>query len=135
MRRYGPAQGVAKDYYVALFRARDGRIWARGRKHILTWRPGGAPITDVTKGFPAGAINTVFRRFTEDAEGDILTPTAKGFATWNGSAWTETTHTSKGPIEGATSVFCDREGSIWIGTAGLWRAGVAWLSPLAELRC
>jgi diguanylate cyclase (GGDEF)-like protein len=118
MLRYGPAQGVDKDYYVSLFCARDGRMWARGRKHILTWRPGDAHIADVTEGFPAGAINTVFRRFTEDAGGNILTPTAKGFATWNGETWAETTHTSKGPIEGATSVFCDREGSIWIGTQG-----------------
>jgi diguanylate cyclase (GGDEF)-like protein len=118
LQRYGPAQGVEKDYYVALFRARDGRMWARGRKHILTWRPGDAHIADVTQNFPAGASNTVFRRFTEDAEGNILTPTAKGFATWNGETWTETTRTTKGPIDGATSVFCDREGSIWIGTQG-----------------
>jgi diguanylate cyclase (GGDEF)-like protein len=116
--RYGTDQGVAKDYYVALFCARDGSMWARGRKHILTWRPGDAHIADVTAGFPAGGMGTVFRRFTEDAQGDILTPTAKGFATWDGKQWTETTSTSLGPIEGASAVFRDHEGAIWIGTQG-----------------
>jgi diguanylate cyclase (GGDEF)-like protein len=118
LRTYGAAQGVPKDYYVSLFRSRDGRLWARGREHILTWRAGDARMTDRGAGFPAGGMDTVFRRFMEDRAGDILTPTAKGFATWNGSAWTETTATGQGPLEGATSLFCDREGSLWIGTQG-----------------
>jgi diguanylate cyclase (GGDEF)-like protein len=118
LRIYGAAQGVPKDYYVAMFRSREGRLWARGRQHILTWRPGDARMTDRSAGFPAGGMDTVFRSFTEDGAGDILTPTAKGFAAWNGSAWTEITRTGQGAIEGATSLFFDREGSLWIGTQG-----------------
>lgn len=116
--RYGVEQGVARDYYVSLFRASDGRMWARGRKHILTWRPGDVRIADVTAGFPVGGTGTVFRRFTEDAQGNILTPTARGFATWNGKQWKETVDTSLGPLEGASAVFSDREGALWIGTQG-----------------
>jgi diguanylate cyclase (GGDEF)-like protein len=119
----GPEQGVPPDYYVAIFRARNGQMWARGRKHIVTWMPGlngtePERVTDVTALFPPGAITTIHRRFAEDQFGNILTPTAQGFATWDGHGWVETRATSAGPIEGATDLFVDREGSVWIGTEG-----------------
>jgi diguanylate cyclase (GGDEF)-like protein len=116
---YGAEQGVPKDYYVAMYRARDGAIWARGRKHILTLKPGAKRFEDVTASLPAGAINTTRRRFTEDAAGNMLTPTLQGFATWDGSRWHETVNTNLGAINGASDVFCDREGSVWVGTQGL----------------
>jgi diguanylate cyclase (GGDEF)-like protein len=115
---YGPQQGVPKDYYVSLFAAHDGRMWARGRKHILTWRPGDTGMREVSATFPKGAMSTVYRRFAEDPWGRILTPTAKGFALWDGHAWMETTTTSAGSIGGATDIFTDHEHSIWIGTGG-----------------
>jgi diguanylate cyclase (GGDEF)-like protein len=115
---FGPAQGVAKDFYVSIFVARNGQIWARGRTHILTWRPGDAQVQDLTGSFPRSAIVTVNRRFTEDAAGRILTPTASGFAAWDGRSWTETVSTGAGALEGATDIFCDRENSLWIGTDG-----------------
>lgn len=118
LERLGPAQGVPPDYYVALLTARDGRVWARGRKHIVVWTPGSGQVEDLTGLFPAGAERTVYRRMTEDGNGRILTPTADGFAMWDGSRWTETAQTNQGPVNGATDVFADREGSIWIGTEG-----------------
>jgi diguanylate cyclase (GGDEF)-like protein len=119
LRSYGSEQGVPKDYYVSMYRARDGSIWARGRKHILTLRPGETRFQDVSRTLPAGAIDIASRRFSEDAAGNILTPTSQGFATWNGSRWQEAVSTNAGPIDGASDVFCDHEGSVWIGTQGL----------------
>ena len=119
LRTYGTEHGVPKDYYVSMYRARDGSIWARGRKHILTLRPGETRFQDVSGTMPAGAIDTASRRFSEDASGYILTPTSQGFATWDGSRWQETVSTNAGSINGASDVFCDREGSVWIGTQGL----------------
>ena len=115
---FGPAEGVPQDFYVSIFVAHDGRVWARGRKHILSWRPGDTAIQDRTGSLAQGEVTTVYRRFTEDAQGRILTPTAKGFASWDGKAWHETLATSKGSIDGATVVFAGRENTVWIGTDG-----------------
>jgi diguanylate cyclase (GGDEF)-like protein len=118
LRVLGVPQGVPPDYYVALLTTRDGRVWARGRTHIVVWKPNAARAEDVTATFPKGGDKTIFRRMTEDKQGNILTPTAKGFATWDGTHWTETVNTSSGAIDGATNVLAGREGSIWIGTEG-----------------
>jgi len=115
IRTFGAAQGVPSDFYVSMFRAGNGQMWARGRKHVVTWRPGDPKVRDLTSAFPAD-INTVSRRFAEDSFGNILSPTASGFATWNGSQWSETKTTTLGPIDGATALLTDREGAVWIGT-------------------
>lgn len=114
----GPTQHVPPDYYVSLFQARDGTLWARGRTHIVTWQPAATSVLDLSALFPPGAERTVYRRFTQDKAGNLLTPTAAGFATWDGATWTETPVTSAGLINGATDVFADPEGSVWIGTLG-----------------
>ena len=118
VRVLGVGQGVAADYYVSIYRARDGVLWVRGRKHIVALRPGERSATEIGSLLKPGAITTVHRRFTEDLSGNILTPTALGFATWDGKQWTETESTTQGAIGGASDVFSDREGSLWIGTDG-----------------
>lgn len=116
--RLGPDQGVPPDFYVSFFLARDGSMYARGRKNILKWKQGDQVVTALSGLFPSTAMKTVHRRFTEDAFGRILTPTASGFAAWDGIRWDETIATSQGEIDGASEVFADREGALWIGTAG-----------------
>ncbi len=117
-RTFDKTRGVPADYYVSFFLARDGRMYARGRNNIVTWNQGDTRIADLTRLFPPQAIKTVHRRFAQDRFGHILTPTASGFATWDGNRWLETTRTSKGDIDGASEVFSDREGTLWIGTEG-----------------
>ena len=68
LRRFGTAQGVPPDFYVSMFRAENGEMWARGRKHIVMWRPGDGKMRDLTANFPKD-INTVSRRFSEDKIG------------------------------------------------------------------
>ena len=115
LRTFAASQGVPSDFYVSMFRAGNGQMWARGRKHVVTWRPGDSKFRDLTPAFPTDS-NTVSRRFAEDSFGNILTPTASGFAAWNGLQWSETKATTAGPIDGATALLTDREGAVWIGT-------------------
>ena len=115
LRTLGPAEGVPSDFYVSIFRASNGQMWARGRKHVVTIGPQDTKVRDLTAAFPSD-INTVYRRFAEDGFGNILAPTTKGFATWDGAQWTESLTTSRGPIDGATALLTDREGAVWIGT-------------------
>ncbi len=118
LRSFGPAEGVPKDFYMSFFRASSGQLWARGRKHVLTRNANEASFRDVTSLLPGDAVHTIYRTFTEDRSGHILTPTAQGFASWDGKGWSETQVTSHGPIHGATQVFGDSEGALWIGTEG-----------------
>lgn len=111
-------QGVPADFYMGFFLASDGRMYARGRKSIVTWKPGDKTVTDLTGHFPPNAMKTIHRRFTQDRFGRILTPTSSGFATWDGTRWIETNRSSMGDIDGAAELFSDREGNLWIGTQG-----------------
>jgi ligand-binding sensor domain-containing protein len=115
---FGKEQGVPPDFYMSFFLAGDGRMYARGRKNIVTWKPGDKAVTDLTGLLPPDAMKTIHRRFTQDSFGHILTPTASGLATWDGTRWTETNRTSQGDVDGASELFSDREGNLWIGTQG-----------------
>jgi diguanylate cyclase (GGDEF)-like protein len=112
-------EGVPEDGagYDAFLEQRNGRLWARSQKSIVTWLPGEKQVREVSA-LPPGSQSTIYRFLIEDRMGNVLTPTVGGFATWNGSGWHETSNTSQGPIEGATGLLADREGNVWIGTPG-----------------
>jgi len=115
-------EGVPPGIYDALLEQQrngpqDGRLWARSTRSIVTWLPGENTVREVSAQLP-GLKDTIYRNLAEDRLGNVLTPTTDGFATWNGSRWEQTASTTRGAIDGATALLADREGGMWIGTAG-----------------
>jgi len=116
--RTAPPANVPSGNYDSFFQDRSGTIWARSQFHLICWRSGDATARDLSATLPRRVSEPINRRIVQDAFGNVLLNTSKGFATWNGSRWTETDATSKGEIAGATDLLADREGSLWIGTPG-----------------
>jgi diguanylate cyclase (GGDEF)-like protein len=118
--RESPAlAAVPPDGYDSFFQDRSGRLWARAATHFVTWMPNQSRVADLSADVPRSVFDTFNRRIVEDSFGDILVTTATGFAAWNGHSWRQTTTTSMGEIDGATSLLSDREGNLWIGATGL----------------
>jgi diguanylate cyclase (GGDEF)-like protein len=116
-RSMGALENDPPGDYDSFLVQRNGRMWARSSKFIVTWRPGERTVTEVSAQLP-GSQNTIYRSLIEDRLGNVLTPTASGFATWDGSRWEETDSTTGGAIDGATAMLSDHEGGLWIGTPG-----------------
>jgi len=114
----GSLHGVPEDTYYSFFVDHTGAIWARSFDHLVTWSPSDKTVRDLTRTLPADALKPHKLRITEDPHGHILITTTNGFAFWDGTRWNETTTATQGPITGATDLFFDSEGSLWIGTAG-----------------
>lgn len=110
--------GVPADTYESFFQDRSGTIWARSRSHLVAWSPASRTLRDMTSTLPASAFQTHKLRMTEDPRGKILITTVNGFAKWDGTRWLEMDTTTQGSITGATELVFDREGALWIGTAG-----------------
>jgi diguanylate cyclase (GGDEF)-like protein len=113
-----PPARIPPGEYETFFQDRSGRLWARSTTSVVTWRPGDHAVQKLTGTLPPGAFSTYKLRIAQDASDNILLSTATGFLTWNGRSWTPTDMTTAGVIAGATDLFFDREGNLWIGTAG-----------------
>jgi diguanylate cyclase (GGDEF)-like protein len=116
--KIAPPANVPPGNYDSFLEDRSGVMWARSHFHLISWRSGDTIARDLSATVPSKAFEPINRRIAQDAFGDIVLNTSKGFATWNGNLWIETNATSKGEITGATDLLADREGALWIGTPG-----------------
>jgi diguanylate cyclase (GGDEF)-like protein len=113
-----PPANVPSGYYDSFLQDRTGTIWGRSRFHLIRWRSGDTGARDLTASLPGSVLEPINRRIAQDALGNILLTTSKGFATQEGDRWLETNTTSKGAVTGATDLLVDREGALWIGSPG-----------------
>ncbi|MDR7270650.1 signal transduction histidine kinase/ligand-binding sensor domain-containing protein [Pelomonas saccharophila] len=113
---WGKAQGLPADGWATLFLARDGSLWTRSANRLARLAPGAAGFESVSAPPLLGWTHEA--ALLEDAGGAILVSTDRGVARWNGTAWREWTQDNGLPDTAIRTLFCDAEGSLWLGAGG-----------------
>ena len=119
---FGGEAGVSADHWEAILTDREGNLWIRSPRRILM-RPTGAWSFVSRQGAPPAAGFSASLHL--DRDGRLFAPTESGLSRFIAGRW-ETIGIDQGlPVNPTSSMFQDREGSVWIGLGG---AGVArWL--------
>lgn len=116
--RFGDAEHVPADRYIALTEDSKGNIWARGDKHLIERPAGSTEFRDVSLGFPFDPRDTTNAALIEDRSGRILTPALPGIARWNGHSWDVIGPSVGLPDSNIQQILVDQEGIVWIGCHG-----------------
>ena len=94
----------------------EGTLWVRTLKSLYRMRRGEEHFTDASAGLPAGVSSG---RLELDGNGRLMVPTQRGLARIAGDRW-ELLGRSRGlETDTVLSALVDREGSLWVGTAGV----------------
>ena len=116
--RFGDAEKVPADRYIALTEDSKGNIWARGDKHMIERPAGSTEFRDVSLGFPFDPRDSTNAALIEDRTGRILTPALPGIARWNGRSWDVIGPSVGLPDSNIQQILVDQEGIVWIGCQG-----------------
>jgi ligand-binding sensor domain-containing protein len=109
------------DGWSNIYEDSRGDLWLRSPSRILQRPKGAADFVDRTPQRPDlnrgdGLSETPI---VEDGAGSILTSSSAGIVRWAGTAWepVDARHGLTAP-SGVTSLLVDRDGNLWLGTAG-----------------
>jgi signal transduction histidine kinase/ligand-binding sensor domain-containing protein/CheY-like chemotaxis protein len=118
---YGVAAGVPEDRWQALLKDKEGNLWARSRRELIYLPAGAARF--VSESDQVHAIDVAYPSLGMDREGNLLVPSSNGLYIRSGKRWRAITRRNGLPLNEVTTIFRDREESLWIGTngAGLFR--------------
>jgi len=108
---------LGDDHVVALVPAPENKLWIRSGHHIgiLDTRRAASEPTWLDQGVPgANSLGVP----TLDRHGNLLLPTCRGLYQRVGNEWRIIDHQSGLTSNAVASVLEDREGGIWVGTAG-----------------
>ena len=120
VRIYDEKDGLPPERWSAMLRDPRGELWVRGSQHLSVLPPGGQRFIARDADLPQSS-NTMMT-LALDHEGHMMASTDLGLARWMDGRW-QLTGTAQGlESDSVTTVYEDREGSIWIG---LWGAGIA----------
>ncbi len=120
LRRYGEADGLPPEHWGAILRDHHGDLWVRGPEHLSVLRAGARRFVAGDDGLPQSSNGIV--TLLEDRDGTLLVTTDRGLARRVDGRWSLVGQAQGLESEAVTTVYEDREGSLWIG---LWGAGVA----------
>ncbi len=126
IRTFGREQGLASDQVSALHEDHRGNLWVGNRKGGLTLmrRNEQATIFREEPGVAGRLDSDHIFTILEDHKGTLWFGTAKGVSEWNGHRFIN--HPIAEPSDalgrGATCLYEDSRGDIWIGT---WSSGIA----------
>jgi signal transduction histidine kinase/ligand-binding sensor domain-containing protein/ActR/RegA family two-component response regulator len=103
-----PVEGVLRD--------RRGALWIRTPSHLWVLPRGATRAMDLHAGLPSGQATAAM---VIGPRGEVLLGTDSGIAYRDDERWRLLDHTVGMPWASTRTLFVDREGTIWIGGAGL----------------
>ena len=112
---YGSDLKVTPNRAASLITDLDGNLWARSADSLFVLQKGSAGFQDRTGDLPD---SNAFSSLYVDREGALLVPTDLGLARRVGGGWDLVGKDRGLAADSITSVFQDREGSLWVGVAG-----------------
>lgn len=114
--RLGAQLHLPRDTWLHLLLARDGHIWIRGAVHLGEVIPG--QMRYLAHDLPGRSDATPYDELMLDARGRILSAQGPVFGLWEDGHWHMVTQQNGLTRDDISSMFVDREGSIWIGLVG-----------------
>ena len=94
----------------------EGTLWIRTLKTLYRLRRGESRFTDATAGLPAGVSSG---RLELDPSRRLMVPTQRGLARISANGWDLLGRSRGLETDTVLSALVDREGSLWVGTAGV----------------
>jgi PAS domain S-box-containing protein len=118
----GAAAGLDVERIDAVLRDHDGTLWIRSAHHLWTLRRGSTRVDDWSDGLATGADRSgVACGMAISAWGDVLVGTSHGIAYRRDGGWRMVDDSIGMPAREARALFVDREGTVWIGSVGLFQ--------------
>jgi len=114
--RMGAALHLPGEEWNYLLMARDGHIWVRGTSHLGEVLPAehryeARELPGLEKAVPYAALAL-------DAHGHVAATGGAGFGLWENGRWRMVTQRNGLSYFDLSTLFVDREGTIWVGVTG-----------------
>ncbi len=107
----------------------DGKLWVRSAENLFVLEKGSVAFQARDDGLPN---SNLFTSIYIDRDGVVLVPTDLGLARWVNNRWDLIGKQKGFASDLITTVFQDREGSIWVGVGGFglarWKGYPQWES-------
>jgi diguanylate cyclase (GGDEF)-like protein len=107
---------LPKDQWPHLQIAQDGHLWVRGFAHVGEVIP--AENRFVGHDLPGRSNGAPYEALTEDAKGRIAASEGAAFGLWDKGRWRMISARNGLSNYDISTLFLDREGSLWIGVVG-----------------
>jgi PAS domain S-box-containing protein len=112
--------GLEHERVDGVLRDHQGALWIRTQAHMWLLPEGASHAIDLSDGLPTGYdVSTGATAMVIGPRGDVLVGTDDGIAYRDRDHWRMINRSSGMPGATIRTLFMDREGSLWIGSAGL----------------
>jgi PAS domain S-box-containing protein len=121
-RPLGAEVGLDRERIDNVLRDAAGTLWIRSVHHLWTLPRGAAAVADWSAGLPSGADQSGNAcGMVISPWGDVLVGSQRGIAYRRGDGWRMVDGSVGLPAREARALFADREGTVWIGSLGLFQ--------------
>ncbi len=107
---------MPKDRWVRLLMTQDGHLWLRGATHLGELTEGGKRY--VAHDLPGRSSASPYETLTADAQGTIAASLGESFGLLQENGWRMVTQRNGLTRYDISTLFVDRDGSIWMGVVG-----------------
>ena len=115
---WGPAEGVPDNEWDAILSDREGKLWARGTKYLVSLPAGATHFISEEGSLTPKSLNMRQVSLSEDQQGRILTNVNNGIARKEGPDWRVFGTQNNVPPHPAYDLLFDRQGSFWFAVSG-----------------
>jgi len=115
---WGAAEGVPDDLWFVVMRDHTGRLWARGRRHLISLEKGETRFVNEEGELSASVLTLRSPALAEDPQGRMLTNLNSGIARREGDTWHIFGQKNDLPPDLAGNFLFDWEGSFWFSVDG-----------------